>query len=134
MGEVINLKDYFETMIAEADKRYQQRFDAQSKAISDALQAAEKAVSKAEVATEKRFESVNEFRKTLSDQTITLMPRAEASTRFDAMSEKIDQLQRRIDKSEGAGGGLRQFWTYLIGAVGLLLTVVSLGAYFVGKH
>ena len=42
-----------------------------------ALQAAEKAVTKAELAAEKRFESVNEFRNQLKDQTGTFITRNE---------------------------------------------------------
>ena len=61
----------------ERDLRYQQRFEAQSTAIKDALIAAEKAVTKAEVATERRFESVNEFRQTLSDQAAKFVTRTE---------------------------------------------------------
>ena len=61
----------------ERDLRYQQRFDAQTLAIKDALLAAEKAVTKAEVATERRFEGVNEFRQTLSDQAAKFITRTE---------------------------------------------------------
>jgi hypothetical protein len=73
----VSLKEYFEALLADRDLRYQQRFDAQSKAIQDALTAAEKAVVKAEVATEKRFEGVNEFRQTLSDQAANFISRKE---------------------------------------------------------
>jgi hypothetical protein len=63
---VTTLKEHLDAMLAERDKQ-----------ISLALTAAEKAVTKAEVATEKRFESVNEFRLTLSDQTKTFVSRGE---------------------------------------------------------
>ena len=55
----------------------EQRFKAQEQAVTFALQSAEKAVTKAELAAEKRFESVNEFRDQLKDQTGTFITRNE---------------------------------------------------------
>lgn len=46
------------------------------------------AVLKAEDASEKRFESVNEFRAQLNDQATTFVTRRE----LEAVSEKIDRL------------------------------------------
>jgi hypothetical protein len=100
------------------DLRYQQRFDAQQKAVVDALLAAEKAVNaalasadravvKAETAAEKRFESVNEFRSVLSNQSATLMPRTEADGQFRAVNDKIADLKARLDRGEGSVGGQR---------------------------
>ncbi len=65
-------------VIDERDRQYGQRFDAQEKAVAAALAAAKEAVTKAEVAAEKRFDSVNEFRNTLKDQTGTFVTRNEA--------------------------------------------------------
>jgi len=79
----VSLRDYFEMRLKE-----------QQRAVEAALASAEKAVTKAEVATEKRFEGVNEFRATLADQAATLMPRAEAEIRFASLLAKIDSLQR----------------------------------------
>jgi hypothetical protein len=55
----IDLRDHLQALLDEADKRYQQRFDAQTKAIDAALQAAKEAVTKAETANDKRFECVS---------------------------------------------------------------------------
>lgn len=88
---------------SEMDRRYQQRFDAQQQALQDALMAQEKAVNaalaaadravlKAEVASEKRFDSVNEFRATLADQAASLMPRGEAEARLGNLGDKVIDL------------------------------------------
>jgi chromosome segregation ATPase len=65
------------------------------------LLAAKEAVGKAEVAAEKRFESVNEFRAQLADQAGTFMPRSEAMTIVQSNTERIQaintQLERRLD-------------------------------------
>jgi hypothetical protein len=73
-----SLKEYIE-----------RRFNDQAKAIDAALAAAEKAVTKAEVATEKRFDSVNEFRKTLSDQASSFMQRGEFVAQYKSLEEKV---------------------------------------------
>ena len=61
---------------------YDQRFIDQDRAVQAALNAAEKAVTKAETASEKRFDAVNEFRAQLADQAQTFIPRAEAELQF----------------------------------------------------
>ena len=84
----------------ERDNRYQQRFEAQQEALHSALAAtektlnatltaAEKASLKTEVALDKRFDSVNEFRKTLTDQAATFFTRAEGDARFDSINGKL---------------------------------------------
>jgi hypothetical protein len=109
--------------LGDADLRYQQRFEAQAaavkaaldaqtkaldaalaaqkEAVTTALAAAERATVKSDVSTEKRFESVNEFRRTLSDQTHSFMPRSEAETRLIAMVEKIDDLRAYQFRADG---------------------------------
>src|SRR5687768_2375402 len=88
-----------EAELAANDRRYEQRFADQQTAVNTALSAAKEAVNaamlaanaavtKAETAYDKRFEAVNEFRGTLSDQQRTLMPRAEAELRLDTLEQK----------------------------------------------
>lgn len=130
------------------DLRYQQRFDAQTKALDAALAAAKEAgqaaltaakeaTTKAEVASEKRFESVNEFRKTLSDQTATFLPRSEADARMNGLSEKIDDfktatvaaqsnIETRLATYAGRSGGAASLWGYILGALGAVSIIVTL--------
>jgi len=106
-----------------------QRFNDQDKAVQAALLAAKEAVLKAETASEKRFESVNEFRGQLADQTATLIPRAEADTRFNALAEKISDLTDRVNKTDGAKTGSDLTWgkiVTLVSVVGAILAIVVL--------
>jgi hypothetical protein len=112
---VDTLKEYMESRLNDADLRNEQRFIAQ-----------EKAVVKAEVATEKRFDGVNEFRAQLSDQAATFMPRKESEARHSSLVEKYDALQARVDRSEGRSGGLNSGWGYLVAAAGLILVLVTI--------
>lgn len=112
---VDTLKEYIEAL----------RSDDQ-KAVQAALQAAKEAVIKAETATEKRFESVNEFRAQLADQSNTLMPRAEYTVQHKALEDRVSDLTDRINKTEGKSSGVNSSWGYLIGAVGLATAVISI--------
>ncbi|HXJ37752.1 MAG TPA: hypothetical protein VNH18_00665, partial [Bryobacteraceae bacterium] len=103
--------DTLHALMNEREVRYEQRFQAQQKALQDALLAAEKAVStamasadravmKAEIAAEKRFEGLNELRGAMSDQAARLMPRAEAEVSFTAIREKVDGALLRVTSIE----------------------------------
>ena len=119
-GEVLLTRiEALKTVMDERDVRYEQRFKAMDEKTSLALTASEKAVAKAEIATEKRFDSVNEFRGQLKDQAATLVPRAEADSRFRGIEEKIESLK--------SGGVVSSRWTMdkllmlAIAAVGWIL-------------
>jgi len=120
---VVDEKDaHLRTLIDGNDKRYEERFLASQKAlelglagtkteIGAALVSADRAVQKAEVATEKRFESVNEFRGTLDNQQRTLIPRSEVDVIKMSLEEKIAQLTKTLDevrRSEALVGGVAQ--------------------------
>lgn len=123
-------------VIAERDRLYHQRFDAQEKSIAIALTSAEKAVQaaltaakeavqKAEIASEKRFDSVNEFRNTLKDQQLLLMTRAEGETRFKDMDRRLNDinetLTRRASELKGAG----ETWAMILAAFGVLSMLIA---------
>lgn len=140
---VDTLREHTATLLAEMDLRYQQRYDAQikaldaallaaEKAVDAALKAAERAVAKAEAAAERRFESVNEFRATLADQAAQLMSRAEAQALLDAvdvklaaLDEKVDANSLRTEKMASATGGMKEGWQLLLGLVALAATAVT---------
>ena len=117
---------------AERDLRYAERAEAQDKAVAVALVAAEKAVQaallsaeravgKAEVATEKRFESMNEFRGTLADQASNLMSRTEYLAGHKALEEKIGSLKEQQSAGSGASAAVANGWKYVLAAGTLLL-------------
>jgi predicted transcriptional regulator len=100
--------------------------DAHAERVGLALAAADKAVSKAETATEKRFESVNEFRQTLSDQTRSFISRVEFEAVRDNTAARITDLASRLDKTEGKTVGLNAGWIYLLGGLSVAAALVSL--------
>ena len=91
----------------------QQRFTDQDKAVQSALSAAKEAVNKAETAADKRFEAVNEFRQTLSDQTSTFMSRTEYEAKYDALQKQLDVLTKLVYIGLGAVLALQIVLQYL---------------------
>jgi hypothetical protein len=143
-----HLKEAASSASAATDLRYQQRFEAQTdalaaafasqqmamtiafgvaeKAVQAALAAADRAVSKAELAADKRFESVNEFRKTLDDQQRTLMPRPEVNVMFGGLTDKYSGLKEQLDKLVNERAGIKGGWGYAVGIVGFVVMVLAL--------
>ncbi len=119
----ISIKTYVDT-----------RFDAWDKSIESRLQSMDRAVQKAETAIDRRLESVNEFRQTLSDQAGNFLTRIEFNGELKSVLQRIDvidrELRSRFDiskgKSQGWGtaGGL--FYAVIIAAsaiIGIFLSV-----------
>ncbi len=71
-------------------------FESQEKSINSSLLAAKEAVLKAENASEKRFESINEFRNTLRDQQANLLPRIEADKIFENLYRQVDNITKDV--------------------------------------
>jgi len=99
---------------------------AQKEAVAIAQAAAEKALLKAENASERRFDGVNEFRSTLSDQQRTLMPRAESEIRMKAIEDKVVLLEQGLIERRGRGEGLSLGWSVLLGLAGLTGVIFGL--------
>lgn len=98
----------------------------QKESVTYALNAAGIAVSKAETAAEKRFDSVNEFRNTLDDQQRTLMPRKESEIRFEAIEDKMNLLITNQNLKAGERSGMSELWGYIIGAIGIIFGIATI--------
>lgn len=124
--ESISLRQYVEGRFEAQDKAVAAALAAAEKAVAAALSAADRAVSKAEIATEKRFESVNEFRNTLSDQARLFMPRSEAEQSYRAITDKLDIITARVNKRDDRGRGMGDIWGILISGVALLAALIAI--------
>lgn len=101
------------------------RFDSQAKLIAAQVEAQDKAIIKAEVATDKRLDGLNELRRIVNDTQALLMPREEAYARLQALADKIEVLTSRINMSEGNKSGMKDSWGYLVGVVGIAAAIIS---------
>jgi len=75
-------------VIDERDLRYMALFRAMEEKTSLALTSSDKAVTKAEIAQEKRFDNTNEWRSAMQDRDRNQMPRVEIEQRFDALKSQ----------------------------------------------
>ncbi len=134
---VETLKEYIESLLAERAVRIEQRIDTiessialgftqSANAVKSALDAADRAVQKAETAAEKRFESVNEFRNTLGDQQRNLIPRTEAQVLINALADKISDLTKQLDMLQAERAGIKGGWGYAVGVIGFVMTIAGL--------
>jgi hypothetical protein len=120
-------------MFEQRDLRYQQRFDAQTSAIDAALLAAKEAVTKAEISTERRFDSVNEFRETLSDQAGEFVTRAEFDAVRSAAEERLRDITTRMDKAEGKSTGYGALYGWALAGISAIVSIVVIMNILFGK-
>jgi hypothetical protein len=136
------LQAHVAQVLAERDARYSQRMDSiermieimvtsQADKVTLALASADKAVLKAEAATEKRFEGVNEFRQALTDQAAAFVTRREFEALRTSGTERMDELKERMDRTTGVTEGGRTRTTdqraalaAYVGLAGLLISVI----------
>ena len=143
--EPITLREFLLALINERDQQYRQRFDAQEKATGDALTAvkeataaaltsANTAVTKAELANERRFESVNEFRGALRDQQGQFITRPEYDTQHTALEQRTAKLEAFQNRVEGGGQVGRNSAEWVKYAITLVVGIaVTLLAVYLGK-
>jgi hypothetical protein len=110
------LKVMLDERYATQTKALDAAFKAAEQAVAVALANAEKATVKAEMAADKRFDAVNEFRQVLTDQTATFLPRTEYEASHSALSERVTasvermgnlelRLTGRLDRGDGITAG-----------------------------
>lgn len=123
-------RELLESKIGDLGVKLDERYAMQTEALKAALEAAEKAVDKANIANEKRFESVNEFRGQLNDIVTTLISRAEADARLSALDARLNEMKSTVDTTiagrTAVGQTQTQLWGYLVGFVGILSVAVTI--------
>jgi hypothetical protein len=84
--------------IASAVELAEARFDAIVSEMRLVNAASEQAIAKAEASTERRFESVNEFRAQLAQQTSSFLPREVAEAQFSEIRRTLTELAEKLGK------------------------------------
>jgi multidrug resistance efflux pump len=109
-------------------REFEARFDAlkqeiaaQKDSITIAMAAADRAITKAETAVEKRFENSNEWRNTVETLQRTYMPRAEFEQVSRTLSDKIATNSEALKARDDRGAGSHQTWLML----GLICSIVA---------
>lgn len=111
--------------IAALDRRLTENLTALDRATQVAMTAAKEAVNKAEIASEKRFESVNEFRGQLADQAARFIGRAEVEAIVNGVKENIGRIDGQLANAAGRGAGAGDLWKAILAGVGMLLAAAG---------
>lgn len=129
-------------LLNERDKRYGERFDAQQVAVQAALaereaavqaafESSEKAILKAEVSIEKRADATYVSLQELSRSLAQLMPREEALTRVNAVSDAQSALALRIERIEAVKTGGNEQRGAIYALAGFVATLLVIGSFAV---
>lgn len=101
---------------------YRTLIDSQAEKVALALNASEKAITKAEIATDKRFESMNGARQALNDLTGTMTTRREMEAAVTELkgiaaenSKQIAELRSRLDVGPAGLSSLQNQYSALQG-------------------
>ncbi len=92
--------------------------DAAKEATSTAMKAAELASDKADRATEKRFDSVNEFRNAMKDQQTNFADK-------EATDRRLAALEETRNKNEGKAQGISSVGALIIGGSMVLASAIA---------
>jgi choline dehydrogenase-like flavoprotein len=95
--------------------------------VNAAMASAEKAILKAETATEKRFDSVNEFRQAMRDQQENFANKSETNMRLEDLAKRLDRVTSGMEIASGRSSGVV---TVAILAGWMITTAVALIAIF----
>ena len=119
---LVTLKEHYDYILLQRDVRIEQKFES-----------LEKAVEEANNALNKRFESVNEFRSTLSDQQATFVEKSEYNANHTAIVSQLDDLKRRLDKYEALkqGGSITLY--IMIAIVSFAFAIYAFARNFINK-
>lgn len=99
---------------------------ASKEGVNAAMASAEKAILKAETATEKRFDSVNEFRAAMKDQQAHFADKDQTDFRLTA-------IDRRLAEISGRSLGINAVGAFIIGTA-IVFSAVIAAAAFVMHH
>jgi hypothetical protein len=130
VDDFVSLREHFEALLglslSEMDKRNEQRFKAQERAVDAALESAKEAVLKAENSVEKRLEATNEWRETVEDLIDGCFPKPEAERALKNLEEKIATNTTLVTAMIGERRGTHAGWGYAVGIIGVVAAVVAL--------
>jgi hypothetical protein len=123
--QVDTLHDHFTELLNEMDKRYEQRFHAQEilRKENDVLN--NRALVSALAANEKRLDAMNEFREQLKDQSASFIGRAELMQNTKMFDDKIDVIERRLDRTDGKGEGINVIWLFVVNGGSVVLLIIQ---------
>jgi hypothetical protein len=140
----VSLREYVTMMIQLEMTRLGERFLAVEKSTQAAFDNSQRAIDKAAIATEKRFEGVNEFRSALADQASNFVTRSDLTALSEKMEIQIERLRqdlyalaKRADLHQGKEAGAKITWgsvVAIIAAIGTLVGIIVVTGTYLSTH
>ena len=109
------------------------KIQSQKEMVKITMMASKEAVHKAEMANERRFESVNEFRGQLKDHAATLMPRAEVQLLIDSLNKNIAENRTHIQTQLGANQGKQEVRSSFKDYIGYILAGIAMFGFIIER-
>lgn len=131
----VSLREFVERILAEMDRRYEQRFEAQQRATSEALAATKEALTIALAAAEKGASAAVEASRLLAlkaDEAAEQRIQAHNNIRpwvqslFDQLAERAAAIERRVSRFENREEGMTLTTKLIVGTVGFAATLIGL--------
>jgi hypothetical protein len=118
----VKLREYLEVLIGNLEKRMDERYEAQERAITVAREAAEK-----------RLDKMNEFRETLRDQSKTFVTKSDleayqrlVNTQIGANTDDIKDIQLSDAALAGKASQSQVIVSYLLGIAGIIFGIINI--------
>lgn len=110
-----------------------ERFRSQELSVKDALAASDLAISKAELAVEKRLENTNEWRSAMNDRDVRLLPRAEFAAILNEWSSWRIEREEKLKLAELAIARIETRLSTWFASGAVFFTVVQLVIFWLNK-
>jgi phage-related minor tail protein len=111
-------------LIRGLDEKIGLLISAQKEGVKTAMDAAEKAVAKAESAADKRFEALNELRGMAADWRTEFARQSTVDLQIKGLSDKIDVLrtavtdgEKKLSENLARGSGRHDVWAYMMAGI-----------------
>lgn len=135
--DIDTLKEHLEKILGEMDRRYEERFGAserardaalasQDKLVAAAFAAAEKANTKAEGSATERLDTHNALQTKMDRQAALFAEKEWVLTGKDTVEREVRALADRVARFENREEGVSKTTKVIVGAIGLLATLVGL--------
>jgi hypothetical protein len=111
---------------------FTERMAGMRRELEAAGEAAKEAVTKAENATEKRLEGLNEFRQQLSDQNSSFLPRETFQATVDGWGEWRTTIEARLSQTQGESSGKTEQRTSIYATIATIVAVLAVIVAVVG--
>ena len=126
ISDGVSLHEHFDQLLAEADKRYDQRFSAQEAATRAALNSAQMAVEKAEASAREWQRNSNEWRGAMNDKDKLLLTRPEYNAAHKSVADRLDALESSRDVSLGKASQTSVLIAGIGSAIGIVLGLIHI--------